>query len=406
MSENTKGRNKRGFWLCCLMFVLFYMSHGSYYPYIGLYYNEIGLDNRQIGIVSALGPCLAMLVQTFWGRFADRSGRRRVLALTLLLSAGSMLLFYLNRSFGYTLLIAGLYVVCSTSSQPLTDTIALDYCSASGFRFAPIRLCGTIGFGVMPLLVGGLMNRSITNIFPLYAAFCVLAAAASQFVPGAQGEGERNKDKPRGAGKGAVRGMLRDPAILFVLLLNLVVNVCLSTTSFLPVYAAGMGMSNQKAGLLNSVSAACEVPIFLCIDRILRRFRREHVMLATLFFTGLRMMFAYLAGLFPQQGFLLLGLSQALHSVSYIMLYYCSAQFIHGRVRPEARATAQTLVAMVASGLAKAVGSVAVGALGDALGLQNAYLCAAGFVALSVLPVCLLYRKVKGGAEEGAALKG
>lgn len=398
-------RNRRGFLACCLLFTLFYMSHGCYYPYISLYYQQIGLDMGQIGVITAIGPFLAMAMQTLWGRLADRRGRKRVLCATLLLSGLCLQLFFLNHSFAYTLLVAGLYVACSTASQPLTDTIALDYCSASGFRFAPIRLCGTIGFGVMPLLVGGLMASRITNIFPLYGLFCLLAALACLATPGSAPAVQAKA--ARGAfGQGVIGRMLRDPAVQFVLLLNFAVNLCMSTTSFLPVYASNMGVDTDLTGKLNTISAACEIPFFLLIDWVLRRVRREHAMLATLLFTCLRMGLAYAAGLFPGCGFLLLGLSQTLHCVSYIMLYYCSAQFIHSHVEEGVRATAQTLVAMIAQGFARAVGSIAVGAVGDALGLQNAYLLLAVCVVLLSPPVFWLYRRAKAGTAPAQAAKG
>lgn len=391
-------RNKRGFLACCLMYILFYMSHGCYYPYIALYYKQIGLSVQQISVITAIGPCLAMVAQTAWGRFADLRGRRLVLCITLLLSGLCLLLFNVNQTFVFTLFVAGLYVVCSTSSQPLTDTIALDYCASSGFRFAPIRLCGTIGFGVMPLFVGSIMAKDITNIFPLYSVFCLMSVAACFIVPSTQVRTDRSvqKDKKQTGSRNAILEMLRDPVIQFILLINFAVNLCMSITSFLSVYASDMGMSTELTGNLNTVSALCEVPFFLLIDRVLKKRRCEHLMLATLLFSCLRMLIAYLAGFFPGQAFYFMSGSQALHSVSYIMLYYCSAQLIHSHVRDDVKATAQTLIATVSMGISRAIGSLIVGWVGESAGLQNTYLLFAVLVAVSSIPVYMLYRRMRG----------
>jgi len=390
-------KNRRGFLACCLMFALFYMSHGCYYPYITLYYKQIGLSVQQISVISAIGPCLAMLVQTAWGRFADLRGRRLVLSITLVLSGLTLLLFNVSQTFAFTLFVAGLYVVVSTASLPLTDTIALDYCSASGFRFAPIRLCGTIGFGIMPLFVGGIMARSITNIFPMYCLFCLLAMGACFLVPSTQvkREANANDDKEQKKGKNAILEMLRDPVIQFVLVANFAVSLCMSIVGFLPVYASDMGMSTERTGMLNTISAAFEVPFFLLIDLVLKKRKSENLMLASLGFSFLRMMFAFVGGFFPQQAFYLLGGSQMLHSVSYIMLYYCSAQLIHRHVRDDVKATAQTLVATVSMGISRAIGSLMVGWIGEVVGLQVTYLIFGLLVVVFTLPVYLLYRRMK-----------
>ena len=65
------------------MFALIYMASGAMNPYITLYYKQQGLSTGQIGVISAIGPLATLLLQTAWGRLADRTNRKGVLILAL-----------------------------------------------------------------------------------------------------------------------------------------------------------------------------------------------------------------------------------------------------------------------------------------------------------------------------------
>ena len=86
----------RGILLVGLVFALIYMGNGSYSPYIQLYYKEAGLSTSQIGLITAIGPFASLVFQTAWGRLADRTNRKFVLLLTLVLTAACALLYLLG----------------------------------------------------------------------------------------------------------------------------------------------------------------------------------------------------------------------------------------------------------------------------------------------------------------------
>jgi hypothetical protein len=144
--------------------------------------------------------------------------------------------------------VAGLYVVVSTASLPLTDTIALDYCSDSGFRFAPIPpvrhhrllhhapVCGRHH--------GQEHHQHFSHVLPVL----LLAMGACFLVPSTQVKRDAlaAEEPKQEKGTGAIREMLRDPVIQFVLVANFTVSLCMSIVGFLPVYASDMGMSTER----------------------------------------------------------------------------------------------------------------------------------------------------------------
>ena len=148
----------RGILLVGLVFALIYMGNGSYSPYIQLYYKEAGLSTSQIGLITAIGPFASLVFQTAWGRLADRTNRKFVLLLTLVLSAACALLYLLGASFGYILFVAVLYVLFNMSVLPMADAMALEFCTKNRYRFSPMRLCGTVGYALIPILLGTLFS--------------------------------------------------------------------------------------------------------------------------------------------------------------------------------------------------------------------------------------------------------
>ena len=145
----------RQLWIIGAVFALIYMGNGSFLPYLSLYYMEAGLSTTQIGVITAIGPFASLLLQTAWGRLADR---KFVLMLALAASGLSALLYLLGTSYPYILGVATLFVLVNMSVLPMSDAMALEFCTNNRFHFAPVRMCGTIGYAIMPVLLGGLFS--------------------------------------------------------------------------------------------------------------------------------------------------------------------------------------------------------------------------------------------------------
>lgn len=67
---------------------LSYISGATFTPYITTYYKSRGVSVAQIGVLTAVGPLIALFPQPLWGVLADRTGRH---LLFLRAAAGSML---------------------------------------------------------------------------------------------------------------------------------------------------------------------------------------------------------------------------------------------------------------------------------------------------------------------------
>ncbi len=388
------------------VFALIYMSNGSYSPYLQLYYKEAGLTTSQIGVITAIGPFASLLFQTVWGRLADRTNRKFVLILTLITSGLGALLYLLGTSYGYILVVALLFVLFNMSVLPMSDAMALEFCTRNRYRFAPIRICGTIGFAVMPILLGNLFADHLSYIFPTFFLFCLAASMATLFFPSDKSAKQLKTGNAAGSAKppkAAMKPLLRDPLVIFLLIANFVISIGVCAYTYLPLYASNLGFDNNVCGLLNSIAALSELPTLLVIDAVLKKVKGTHIIVASSFFCGLRLLTTYLAGFCGQATLTMLIIGQLMQSVSYITNYYCSAQLIHERFPEELKSTAQTLLAMITAGFSRIVGSIAGGYLSEpsVLGLQNTFLVFAVFIFAGSFVVLIAYRRQKhtGDAE-------
>ena len=352
---------------------------------------EAVLSTKQIGVITAIGPFASLLLQTAWGRLADRTNRKFVLMLALATSGLSALLYLLGTSYPYILGVSTLFVLVNMSVLPMSDAMALEFCTNNRFHFAPVRMCGTIGYAIMPVLLGGLFSVHLHYIFPAYCALCLIAATGTCFFP-------KSIAKPpvRASKSSEVRilPLLRDPFVIFLLTANFVISIGICAYTYLPLYASNMGYDNNLCGLLNAVAAMSEIPSLLLIDRVLKKIKGQTVIIASSFFCGLRLLITYLAGFCGSNAIWVMMLGQLLQSVSYITNYYCSAQLIHERFPAELKSTAQTLLAMITAGFSRIVGAVLGGILSEpeVLGLQNTFLFFACFLFIGSFAVLACYR--------------
>lgn len=374
------------------MFALIYMGSGAMNPYITLYYKQQGLSTGQIGVISAIGPLATLLLQTAWGRLADRTNRKGVLMLALLASGVCAVLYLFGASFPYILTVALLFVVFNMAVLPMSDAMALEFCSSRNYRFAPIRLCGTIGYSLMPILLGSLFSAHLGSTFVVFALLCALAAVMALFFP-AQAQRQAVSSAPRE--KTALAPLLRDPVILFLLIANFFVSVGMGAYTYLPLYASSLGFDNNLCGLLSAIAAIAEIPSLLLIDKVMKKISGARIIIASTLFMALRLLFTFAAGACGRWALPMLIAGQLMQSVTYITNYYCSAQLIHERFPAQLKSTAQTLLAMVTAGFSRILASLLAGWLSEpaVLGLQNMFLVFAVFLVAGLGLVLLAWRR-------------
>ena len=76
---------------------IIYIASGFLYPlFLSAYYAQKGIDAEKIGILLMIGPCVVLLIQRFWAKISDRTGKRKEVLLVAIVGSGFSMLFILS----------------------------------------------------------------------------------------------------------------------------------------------------------------------------------------------------------------------------------------------------------------------------------------------------------------------
>ncbi len=380
-----------------LMLNLFYWaSAGAYSPFLSAYFTSRGVSGFGTGILMAIGPVAAILIQPLWAVVSDRTGRPRlILMLVTVGAAGSSLLYYTGSRFSTLFLSAACFSAFFQALLPLCDAIVLQRAAQGGLDFAKIRLGGTLGYAAVVFGTGFYLDRHPSAQFALTFGILALLLLFELQLPKsldkkaperapAEETAPREEPAPGPPRRGAV---FTTREAYFVLAFAFIIQLGLGFSgSFLGVYVVELGYSASLIGILSCISALSEVPILLFARRILRRLGAVPILAASgvlmslrIFLTGVGLIPAFVA-------------AQLLQSVTYMTAYLCCTTYISGHVHPGRASQGQSILAVVQTGLAAVTANLAGGFAAQWLGTQTAYYAAACAIFVSSVLVMLAHR--------------
>lgn len=376
-----------------------YISLALYTPYLSSYYSKAGIHAVEIGILLTVGPLLAIFIQPLWAVFSDRSGKRKlVLSLVILGSALSMLSFYLGNTFS-TFFIASIFLsLFSTSIVPLSDAISLRSAKENQLDFSKIRMGGTIGYALMVNVSGFIVKQHPAWQFAMgsigyFVLLLCVQRLPKDYIPVNLPIKSPHLPKVTFKERFNILNIFESKQIFFLLAFAFISQVGLSFHyTFLGVYMTKLGLSEGTIGFVNSIAAFSELPILFLINRILKKSSTMRITIFACIVLGLRIF------IITGESLIFIILTQVLHGVSFMTIYYSCAVFISNNVKPENQSKGQSILAIVQTGIGSIVGNIVGGSLVDSFGLKSAYRTMSLLVISASTAVILfqvIYKKVE-----------
>lgn len=358
-----------------------YGLNALYYCCIQLYISSYH-DDQTSGILLAIGPFVAIFAPILWGNIADRSrSKNMILAVSMLGSAVFYSLLGVNHSFWYLAFMLVLTMLFMAPFGGLIDTITLEYTTENKIAYGPIRICGTIAFGVIPMIMTAFTEKNINIIFPTFAVLAVIGALTVMLSPKVAGHGSREK-------KPSMLGLFKDANLMLIFLF---VGISQFTwayyLNYFPSQLTSLGFSQSVWGANVFLTALGEVPFFLMFNGLfeklgIKRLLGLSLILCTLRYTGL----AFIAN---APLLLILGFCTG---VATTIFTYCGSYYITQNVAPESKASANQLMYALGNGVPKVLAGVIGGKMTASIGCVNSLvLCSA--LCLCAFLVFLLTRK-------------
>ena len=378
------------FWMLFGFNALYYIPGATFSAYISVYYQSKGMSVSQIGLLSAMGPLLALVMQPAWGMLSDRTGKHMaVLRIALLGAAGGVLCYYRADTFWLFAACILIYGLFNCAIGPIGDAVVLDMARENDLEFSRIRMGGTLAYALVVVFAGVFLRDHPTASFGITAAAWGTMFLLTWFM---RGDVKKYKTEK----KAGVLSCFQNRKILFVLAYACIFQIVLGCYgSFIGVVVTDMGYDNAMIGRLMCVSALSELPVLLCIRFLMRKVKIEYLLLTA----GAAMTVRIWLPLTGSIAFIFLG--QALQGMTYMIMYYGCVMFMDQNFPREHRGTGQSLFYMVQSGIASTFSNIAGGWLGERIGLTQTYFWY-GLILLAVTAACgvVMYSHSRQGAKE------
>lgn len=352
-----------------LLYIAYYSGQAVYNTYLNLYLTEIGMSATQIGIMISVSTIGVLFSQLLWGRVSDRTGKKlRVLQILYALAMVFALMFYLSRDYLFVFVLQTLFGMMFVPIVPLTDDMTLEELQKSRWDFGQIRAGGTLGYSLTSLVSGFCLKNHYAGIFWWIAGslfLCLLCLVRLTAEDGKKGQDTSRKPEPSLAQKSSELSVfIRDKVLVALIAFSLIHSLGNSFFySYYPIYFVKIGGNSQWVGIMIFACAMSELPFFMSMERIVKRFRMDKVLLAAGILTGVRWLL-----LSQIHAPVLAVLCNMLQGFSFTAVTWCLLNYINENIPYEFRARIQVLNNVIAMIFSKFIFGYLGGALFDSVG--------------------------------------
>lgn len=369
-----------------------YGSIGILMTFFPLYFQTVGLSEVEIGLIMASGPFISILANPTWGYWSDRLQNLRLILIIMLLGNLFVVQFVFHFNAGsmiwvFTTMLIFFFFQTSLFSQ--SNTLILNAIEGTTHKFGSIRFWGSLGFAVMAVVAGPVLSLiGINNLWILYTILVLLTLAFCTQLP--RGKVAKVKKINLGEYKEALLG---NPYFLIFIIIGILISVPNSINQmFVSLYIDQMGGSVSMIGLAAFSSAFLEIPIFLLLDRYLKKTTPTMFGLLVIVSTLYVLRWVLMAWATDPIHIILI---QSLHAVSFGGYFYIGTLLTAHLIPINMRASGQAIYAISWSGISGAVAGLIGGKMYRDLGPQTMYGLLAIMALLGAFGLFVLWQRIR-----------
>lgn len=361
------------------------------YGVLPLYLQAVGFTEVQCGYLLAINPFVMCFSPVIWGRILDRCRSKNVIMALLIGGAAvSYLGILLHSSFFWAAAMLFLYSFFQAPFNAVIDTLTVGFAEKRGMNYGVFRVMGTIGYGILCVVVT--LYADISVSFILYVVVAILAILSTLCMMHLRGgdSGEKPKATIR-----EFRSVLESRLVLLILLTAVTQFVWGVYADFYPVYLSSLGYENSVWGWFTLITAYAEIPFFLFYNKLFAKMDGKTILSGSLVMMVLR--FLVLLFFTDMTAIFVLGF---ITGAFVTVINYCMTVYIMQNTAPEFLSLTQNVSYSLSWGIPRVLAGLVGGYMMTYLGFQGSMTVCVALLALSLLAL-FPCRKALAGAAAG-----
>lgn len=327
--------------------------------------NDVGLSGSEVGIIAAFQQMIAIFTLPAWGMLADRYGRKKIIIMTLMISAVLIQSFMHKGNTSYYIIFIILTTIFTSSYASLMDSIIIDFIRYyEKYSFGEIRLWASVGWATTTTISGNIFTHiPLTYIFPLAGIVMFSNAILMLFA-----------FKPLPIKtlqvldiKVVLRTISSNRFLVIFYLLMFAYGIA-SPPAFLyiNVYMNAIGGTAAQLGYVFAIQAMSELPFFFLGKYIIQKAGARKTLLVSILITAFR--YLLMSYIHNPAYILLLSL---IHGFTFALFMISVTDIVQRLVPDNLRSTAQSLFYASFFGAGLAVGNFLFGHFKDTYGVHT-----------------------------------
>jgi PPP family 3-phenylpropionic acid transporter len=338
------------YWRLSSFYFWYYAALGAFTPYFAQWLHDLGQDATAISALMALWYATRVFAPTLWSARTTASPQpirwlRGGALLTLLAFAG----FLFTERFIALFAVMLVFSFFCNAIMPQFEALTLDTLGSRRAEYGRLRVWGSVGFILVTLGYGWLLERHGSSILPALMLPLFAAMAISAFA---------NRMPPAHAHETAAYPnaweAFRRPGVAVFLAVAMLMQIGFGPYYvFFTLYLGEHGHGTDVIGALWSLGVLAEIGLFMLAPRLLHRFGPLRLLAWCLGLTSLR----WLVTAFWPQSLPVLVAMQLLHAMSFGIFHAACMQLVASYFPGRLSAHGQALLYAVSSGIGGVIGA-------------------------------------------------
>ena len=347
------------YWKLSGFYFFYFASLGVLVPYWSLYLKSLGFSSLAIGALIAILPATKLVAPYIWGWLADHTRRSMlIIRVSSLLALVTFLLVFLSQELWWLTFVMLLFSFFWNATLPQFEAMTLNHLGEDSHHYSMIRLWGSLGFIVIVVLIGDLLQTHGADVIPLVVLSTFVLILLFSFIVPEKLNTPHSDHSP-------IWHVIKQPKVMaFLVVCFLMLCSHGPYYTFYTIFLEEQGYSSHMIGVLWAVGVIAEVIIFLLMHRMLPAYGARTLLIVTLLLTTIRWL---LIGFFVED-LPMLFLAQLIHAFSFGMFHSVGISLVHEYFTGSHQGRGQALYSSVSFGAGVAVGSLISGMLWDKWG--------------------------------------